>query len=285
VICVFAQLVVRTALLSTPPSKKSHLNDSADGDNIYYQLRGSMKLITLLAVLFFPAFVYGQLLEVPQAGGAPTKTFLYEVSKPKAVVLLFIGGDGMLDLKTDGSTGKQNPLIRSAELWQSYEINSVLVDSPYDLGDARRGNVRGKSEHLARVESVVKYYKNKFNVPIWIFGHSMGTVTVIQYVNQGEKLEAVSGAIIAGTHIGETLSNNFSKPVMAIHHQKEACAATPIRASESIIKARSKETKSELVMIDGGEDVGLPCMGLAYHGFNKVEDKMVNAAAKFILAN
>jgi len=24
---------------------------------------------------------------------------------------------------------------------------------------------------------------------------------------------------------------------------------------------------------------------LAYHGFNKVEDQMVNAAAKFILAN
>ena len=244
-----------------------------------------MKVISCLISLFVPAIVYGQLLEIPQAGEAPTKTFLIETSKPKAVVLLFIGGDGTLDLKPDGSTTKQNPLNRSARLWESYGINSVLVDSPYDLGDARRGNLRGKPEHLARVESVVKYYKNKFNVPIWIFGHSMGTVTAIQFANQGERSGAVSGLIIAGTHIGETLSNSFSKPVMAIHHQKEACAATPISASESIIKGRSKETKSELVMIDGGEDVGLPCMGLAYHGFNKVEDQMVSAAAKFILAN
>jgi dienelactone hydrolase len=244
-----------------------------------------MKIITFLVAFLLPIFVYGQLLEVPQAGETPTKTFLIETAKPKAVVLLFIGGDGILDLKPDGSTTKQNPLNRSAELWQQYGINSVLVDSPYDLGDARRGNVRGKSKHLTRVEGVIKYYKNKFNVPIWIFGHSMGTVTAIQFANQSEKSEAVSGVIIAGTHIGETLSNNFSKPVMAIHHQKEACAATPIRASESIIKGRSKETKSELVMIDGGEDVGLPCMGLAYHGFNKVEDQMVSAAAKFILAN
>jgi hypothetical protein len=38
-------------------------------------------------------------------------------------------------------------------------------------------------------------------------------------------------------------------------------------------------------MIDGGEDVGKACMGLAYHGFNKVEDKVVGAAAKFILGN
>ena len=159
------------------------------------------------------------------------------------------------------------------------------MDSPYDLGDARRWNVRGKSQHLTRVESVVKYYRNKFNVPIWVFGHSMGTVTAIEFANQSEKSASVSGIIIAGTHIGETLSNNFSKPVMAIHHQKEACAATPISASESIIKWRSKETKSELVIIDGGEDVGLPCMGLAHHGFNKVEDQMVSADAKFILAN
>ena len=39
------------------------------------------------------------------------------------------------------------------------------------------------------------------------------------------------------------------------------------------------------IAIDGGENVGLPCMGLAYHGFNKVEDQVVSAAAKFILAN
>lgn len=244
-----------------------------------------MRIIICLISLFVPAIVYGQLIEVQGADEPPTKTYLIETAKPKAVVLLFIGGDGVLNLKSDGSSTKQNPLNRSAALWQSYGINSVLVDSPYDLGDARRGNVRGKVEHLRRVESVVKYYKNKYNLPIWIFGHSMGTVTAIQFANQSESSGAVSGVIIAGTHIGEILNNNFSKPVMAIHHQKEACAATPISASESIIKGRSKQVKSELVMIDGGENVGLPCMGLAYHGFNKVEDQMVDAAAKFILAN
>jgi hypothetical protein len=244
-----------------------------------------MKIIICLISLLVPAMVYGQLLEIPQAREAPTKTFLIETSEPKAVVLLFIGGDGVLDLKPDGSSVKQNPLNRSAQLWSSYGVHAVLVDSPYDLGDARRGNVRGKSEHLARVESVVKYYKSKFNVPVWIFGHSMGTVTAIQLANQSEKSADVSGIIIAGTHIGEKLSANFSKPVMAIHHRKEACAATPISASESIIKGRTKDTQSELVMLDGGENVGPPCMGLAFHGFNKVEDQLVSAAAKFILAN
>jgi Serine aminopeptidase, S33 len=244
-----------------------------------------MKITSLLVALLFPALVYAQVLDVPQAGEAPTKTFLIETAKPKAVVLLFIGGDGLLDLKPDGSTTKENPLNRSAGLWKSHDINSVLVDSPYDLGDARRGNVRGTVEHLSRVENVVKYYKEKFGVPVWIFGHSMGTVTAIQFANQSERSAAIAGIIIAGTHIGENLSPSFNKPVMAIHHQKEACPATPISASESIIKGRSKDAKSELVMIDGGENVGRACMGLAYHGFNKVEDQMVSAAAKFILGN
>lgn len=244
-----------------------------------------MKLASFLIALFLPVIANGQLIEVSQTGEAPTKTFLIEAAKPKAIVLLFIGGDGVLNLQSDGGTTKQNPLIRSAGLWQSYGINAVLVDSPYDLGDARRGNSRGKVEHIARVESVVKYYKTKFNVPVWIFGHSMGTVTAVQFANQLERSAGISGVIIAGTHIGENLSSAFIKPVMAIHHQQEACAATPISASESIIKRRDKSAKSELVMIDGGESVGLPCMGLAYHGFNKVEDRMVNAAAKFILAN
>ena len=249
------------------------------------QFTFKVKLSTFLATLFVPLFVHGQIIDVPQAGEVSTKTFLIEAAKPKAVVLLFIGGDGLLELKPDGSTTKENPLNRSAGLWKSHGINSVLVDSPYDLGDARRGNVRGKAEHLSRVENVVKYYKAKFGVPVWIFGHSMGTVTAVQFANQSERSAAITGIIIAGTHIGENLSPSFSKPVMAIHHQKEACPATPISASESIIKGRSKETKSELVMIDGGENVGRACMGLAYHGFNKVEDQMVSAAAKFILGN
>lgn len=123
-----------------------------------------------------------------------------------------------MDLKADGSSKKQNPLNRSAQLWKAYGINSVLVDSPFDLGDARRGNIRGKSEHLTRVQSVVQYYKTQFNLPVWIFGHSMGTVTAVQFANQNDKSGALSGIIIAGTHIGETLNSNFTKPVMAIHH-------------------------------------------------------------------
>ena len=51
-----------------------------------------MKLIIFFAAFFFSTFVFGQLHEVPRDGDKPTKTFLIETSKPKALVLLIIGG-------------------------------------------------------------------------------------------------------------------------------------------------------------------------------------------------
>jgi dienelactone hydrolase len=226
-----------------------------------------------------------EVVDIPSAHGMPTRVLISHTQAAKATVLLYIGGGGLLRIPEDGRINHIHTFVRSFRFWRDYEVQAVLIDSPIDLGNARLGHRRGSKDHLDRVSEVIRYFHSKSSRPIWIFGHSMGTVTAVQFANQSEKSGAVAGIIIAGTHIGETLGANFSKPVMAIHHKKEACAATPISASESIIKGRSKETKSELAMIDGGEDVGLACMGLSYHGFNKVEDQMVSAAAKFILEN
>lgn len=98
-----------------------------------------MKLTIFILMLALSKLVNAQIIEVPNSSGAPTKTFVVPSPQPKAVVLLFIGGDGVLDLQSDGSTTKDNPLNRSVNLWKQYGIDAVLVDSPSDLGDARRG--------------------------------------------------------------------------------------------------------------------------------------------------
>ena len=248
-----------------------------------------MKLIPKLSLIISLYFlVIGQLsaqvIEVPFKSEIPTKTFLVAAPNSKATVLLFIGGDGVLNLQADGSTAKENPLIRSVNLWKKYGINAVLVDSPSDLGDARRGNTRNAPDYLERVTTVVNFYQKKYSLPVWAFGHSMGTVTVINLANRPDANNNVAGIISAGTHKGEVLSTTFMMPVLSVHHTNDGCAATPVVASENIIKGRQNNTKSQLVMIDGGVSEGIPCMGLAYHGFNKTEDKLVEAAAQFILS-
>lgn len=242
-----------------------------------------VKSLLALCLYFVTVSAQSQVFDVPHAGDAPTRTLLIPVKNPKAVVLLFAGGGGMLRLKEDGSTKNQHTFVRSTSLWSEYQIDAVLVDTPYDLGDLKRGDRRDRDDHLSRVSEVIEFYKKKFNLPLWMFGHSMGTSTVSNFANQ-IKTKSLAGIIIAGTVRTASLNDDVQLPVLAIHHINDQCLGTPFSASENIISSRSKNTISRLEIIEGGISEGNVCDSFAYHGFNQTELELVKRAAQFILS-
>jgi hypothetical protein len=243
-------------------------------------------LLKIIPFLIFIPFAQAQVFEVSYGKETSTRTLLIPADNSKATVLLYIGGNGMVGLGADGSTSHRHTFVRSREYWKKYGINAVLVDSPNDLGSASKGLNRNTEDHLGRVESVAQFYKNKMKQPVWIFGHSNGTVTVAALVNKNPEIQkTLSGLIIAGTHKGETMPNNITLPLLAIHHPKDGCWATPFTASEELVKLRDKSLVTKFIVIDGGVDQGDPCQARSYHGFNGTEDQLIEAAAKFILAN
>jgi len=248
-------------------------------------MRAAFIRIALLASFCLSA--HAQIVDVPYEQKAekqaPTRTLLIPAKSPKAIVLLFTGGGGMLRLQSDGTTTAKHTFVRSKDLWAQYGISAVLVDTPFDLGNATN-NARFGKNHQQRVLSVVRYYKEKFNLPIWLFGHSMGTTSVTTFANQGREWEAlISGIIVAGTHTTSTLAKNVALHTLAIHHRQDGCKYSPISASEDIIRSRPAKVRSQLIIIDGGENTGHVCLSMAYHGFNQREDKLIETATKFIL--
>ena len=127
--------------------------------------------------------VCAQVIDIPHQDEAPTRTLLASVAKPRAVVLLFPGGGGQAGIFDNGSAKSKHTFIRSLDLWAQYGIDAVLVDSPYNLGHTK-SNLRGRQDHLNRVDEVVRFYQVKLNLPIWIFGHSMGSSTATYYANE-----------------------------------------------------------------------------------------------------
>lgn len=243
------------------------------------------KFIVVLALWALSSIAYSQVYDIPHPDEAPTRTLLVEASKPKALVLLFPGGGGMAGISIDGSIKSKHTFIRSMALWAQYGIDAVLVDTPYDLGDLRRGNLRGRKDHLTRVDEVVTFYKNKFNLPIWVFGHSMGSSTATYYANEIDQTKKhLSGIIIAGTIHAASLDDEVTLPVLAIHHQYDACAGTPVSASSKIIQGRSPKLVSKLELIEGGVTEGEVCQSFAFHGFNQTEPELIKRAANFILS-
>jgi hypothetical protein len=246
-----------------------------------------MKFIRLflLSWIFVSSLANAQVFDVPYKDDAPTRTLLIPVKNAKAVVLLFPGGGGVLRLQDDGSTTNFHTFVRSKDLWAQYGIDAVLVDTPYDLGAGMR-NSRSIRDHQQRILNVVNYYRDKFNLPVWIFGHSMGTVSVTEFVNGGkDKERLVAGVIVAGTYRSASIDSDVTIPVMAIHHTDDGCASTPLVTSERIIEGRSPKTISLLIQIDGGVSEGDVCGSKAYHGFNQKESEFIKSAAQFILKN
>ena len=246
-----------------------------------------MKFIRLflLSWIFVSSLANAQVFDVPYKDDAPTRTLLIPLRNAKAVVLLFPGGGGVLRLQDDGSTTNFHTFVRSKDLWAQYGIDAVLVDTPYDLGAGMR-NSRSIRDHQQRILNVVNYYRDKFNLPVWIFGHSMGTVSVTEFVNGGkDKERLVAGVIVAGTYRSASIDSDVTIPVMAIHHTDDGCASTPLVTSERIIEGRSPKTISLLIQIDGGVSEGDVCGSKAYHGFNQKESEFIKSAAQFILKN
>ena len=244
------------------------------------------KLIFALALLLLSCITNAQVIDIPHSGESPTRTLLAAVSKPRAVVLLFPGGGGMAVISDSGAVKSKHTFVRSLDLWAQYGINAVLVDSPYDLGDLRRGNLRGRDDHLSRVDEVVSFYKKKFDLPVWIFGHSMGSSTVTYYANEISRSKGkLRGIIIAGTINSASLDDEVSIPVLGIHHEGDACAGTPLAASRRVIEGRPAQYVSRLEIIEGGISEGNICDSFAYHGFNQTESEFIKSAAQFILSN
>lgn len=241
------------------------------------------KIFTALFFWVFSSAVLAQLIDVPHQDEAPTRTLLVGATKPQAVVLLFPGGGGQAGISDNGSVKSKHTFVRSLDLWAQYGIDAVLVDSPYNLGHTR-SNLRGRQDHLTRVNEVVRFYKTKLNLPIWIFGHSMGSSTATYYANEFDPSgKIIAGIIIAGTISTAYLNQDVVLPVLGIHHQQDSCEVTPISATSRIINGRSPKYISRLEIIDGGVSQGGVCESFAYHGFNQTEPELVKRAAQFIL--
>ena len=245
-------------------------------------------MIKVLVAFFFwtlSSAVLAQVFDVPHQAETPTRTLLVSTTNPRAIVLLFQGGGGLTGISDNGLVKSRHTFVRSLDLWAQYGIDAVLVDSPYNLGHTK-SNLRGRQDHLSRVDEVVRFYKAKLNLPIWIFGHSMGSSTATYYANEfisSEKM--IAGIVIAGTISTAYLNQDVAIPVLGIHHQQDSCGVTPVSATSRIIDGRSPKYISKLEIIDGGVSEGGVCESFAYHGFNQTEPELVKRAAQFILSN
>jgi pimeloyl-ACP methyl ester carboxylesterase len=208
----------------------------------------------------------------------PTLTMLFEPEQPaKATVFFIPGGDGTTPIK-EGMTYTTHPWTVGVLLpLTKAGYNVVTISNPTAI-DARSGQPGG--DRLDRIESAVKYYRDKLKVPVILLGHSNGTAAVHEFANRSEEnRQSIAGVVISAGRQEYKLNTEVKFPILIVHHKLDACDTTSY-SSATLRYESYKEMKLavKFVTIEGGEGGGQPCYAghhMYYKAYQEVADALI----------
>lgn len=254
-----------------------------------------MKRVPLFALLLTlcpaPATAQAPLVvDLPTRPGAMQRILVLKPEAPKAAVILFAGGDGSIGIQADGRISRGgNFLVRSRELFARQDLLTIVVDTPSDHSTVPRES----AEHVTDIKSVIAWSRQLAAVPVWLIGTSRGTQSAAYVATQ---LPATSGGpdgIVLtatmlndrrGTAVPDMALDRLHIPVLVAHHRHDGCRYCLFSDLPRLMDRLTTPPRKELLVFEGGNDVGDPCQARAYHGFNGIERDVVGRIAAWIIA-
>jgi alpha/beta superfamily hydrolase len=257
-------------------------------------MRGAVVLVAVLAV----GLVHGlgllrreTVVELPTRPGVTERLIFISPDRPSAAVILFAGGQGGLQISSDGRLGwgETNFLIRSRQLFAGRGLAVVVLDAPSDRQrPPYLGGFRQSPQHVADVEAVIAWLRARLDVPVWLVGTSLGTFSVA-YVGANAQLPPDGVVLISTTLTHDRMApvptlplEDLEMPVLVVHHEDDECRHSSIADLPDLMASLGTRAEREVVTFTGGTTTGDPCESDAHHGFAGQEAEVVRAIAEFI---
>jgi pimeloyl-ACP methyl ester carboxylesterase len=222
---------------------------------------------------------------------------------PRAAVILFVGGQGALNIPDQPGPNWQNPgnfLSRSRELFRRHGLYVVVVDAPSDRRQGMINNFRITSNHAADLAVVIADLRQRVPaVPIWLIGTSRGSISA---ANVAARLQGAQGAdgVVLTSSVTRASTGAMSPsrdaifdadlsairiPALVVSHRGDTCQASVPADAAVLLHKLSSAPRKEVLMFEGGDpprsDV---CEAYAAHGYLGIEERVVHAIADWILA-
>lgn len=256
--------------------------------------------ISLTLLTFVSSGAWAQMFEVEQIEkglfirSAPTMTALRPASNARAVLIFIPGGEGVLNFtKSMDPTGSpRSPIGRAlAKLsTSSVAAHVVAVDSPYVLPATAELSSRETGDHLVRIESVVEFYRARFNLPIWLMGHSNGGYSVaefLKHLRDKKKEDLIAGVVFSAGRDISRFGPIDNLPMLFTIAERDGCHSTTVAGNRAIyekVKATNKAPMDFVLVNSGEHDNRNPCFG-GIHVFNGAEDELAKVLEQFISRN
>jgi hypothetical protein len=215
---------------------------------------------------------------------------------PKAVVILFAGGEGSIGVSGEGTNATLkrwgNFLIRSRAKFVAAGFATIALDVPSDHADGIDEAFRKEADHAADIGAVVAWARQKVKAPIWLVGTSMGTISAASAaIRLGNRIDGLvltssvtaSGRNSPGLGVSTLDVDKIAVPALVMDHVNDACKVSPPGNADVIAKHMTASPRVAVQMMSGGDEPrSQPCEAFSYHGYLGVEDKAVTAIAAFI---
>ncbi len=225
----------------------------------------------------------------------PSLTMYFQGTASKAVLIFIPGGEGYIGLK-EGQTNHRYHLFQTLKRLTDPTLTSgqwdvVLLDSPTELSPRQYyPAARGSSDHLIRIESVMRHYKEKTGLPVWLMGHSNGGISLtyfLKHAQKNNKLDLIGGMIPSGIRNESSFEAPIPFPVLFLHHQSDGCSHTTPSAAQALHEKVKKAASSatDFVFVTSGESEARdPCRS-GHHMYFGAGEETAKAIDAFMSAH
>lgn len=224
---------------------------------------------TLLNFIFTLVLMqaHAEIVPIPFQFGTENNTNIPTVhwshADSRAVVIFIPGGGGNFGITTR-TDPKPNWLL--AELYKSTSATSidlVFMDSHTSLqanfGDPYfRWAARRAPRHVEQIKASVLHYRTKTNKPIFLLGHSNGSLSIAEFLKSStDNQKYLDGVIFSGSRNETELNLPLTIPVLVIHHRSDPNRWTTPRSAENLFASikRNNNGITELAWVEGGRDI------------------------------
>ena len=215
-------------------------------------------------------------------------------NSPVAVVVLFAGGHGALNIRDDGQFGwgRGNFLVRSRKLFQEQGITTVVIDAPSDKISTGLYHFRNSADHARDVAAVIRHLRARFSLPVWLVGTSRGTESVANAAIR-LKTDLPDGIVLTssmlaynknGTQLLFMELETITVPTLIVHHKSDECSVTPYDGVESLRSKLISSRKIDVLEYQGGTPKGGVCDAFHYHGYHGIEANVIKDISDWIKA-
>ncbi|HET9405556.1 MAG TPA: alpha/beta hydrolase [Burkholderiales bacterium] len=220
--------------------------------------------------------------------GTFTRVLVVKPEKAVATVILFAGGNGILNIAPDGSVGNSgNFLVRSRESFAQHHLMTAVIDAPSDrLPSPGLSDFRKSAGHAQDIAAVIAFLRKVANLPVWLVGTSRGTTSAangaVRLQQGGPDGIVLTSSIVKPDDTGTLVTMALEKitvPALVVHHANDACLTTLFQDLPPVLaKLKLAPIEVHQLTIKGGkppEPGADPCGPFHYHGYLGIEDAVV----------